>query len=104
MRTIDAKLCFHLMFQNSFKSIERQKHYRNFWGDRLELKLSISCVCILRSEFLFTWAILSFRPLARYGLPPHRGNFVDHVFLKADCLVNILQHVSVLAIGALPSN
>ena len=36
MRTIDAKLCFHRMFQTSFQNIERQKHYRNFWGDRSE--------------------------------------------------------------------
>ena len=41
MRTIDAKLCFHYMFQNSFQTIERQKHYRNFWGDRSELWPSI---------------------------------------------------------------
>ena len=41
------------------------------------------------------------RPLARYGLPPPRGNFVDHLFLKVQCLVNILQHLSPLAIGVL---
>ena len=41
MRTIDAKLCFHSMFQNSFQNIERQKHYRNFWGNRSELWPSI---------------------------------------------------------------
>ena len=29
------------MFQNSFQNIERQKHYRNFWGDRSELWPSI---------------------------------------------------------------
>ena len=37
MHTIDAKWCFRLIRQN----IERQKHYRNFWGDRLELWSSI---------------------------------------------------------------
>ena len=36
-------------------------------------------------------------------LPP-RGSFVDHVFLKAQCLRSILQHVSPLAVGALGCN
>ena len=46
------------------------------------------------------------RPLASYGLPSPspRGNFVDHVFLIAYYLASILQHVSTLAMGALPSN
>ena len=26
------------------------------------------------------------KPLAGYGLLPPRGNFVDHIFLKAQCL------------------
>ena len=46
-----------------------------------------------------------YRPEARYGLPPpHRGNFVDHDFLEASCLASFLQHVSPLAMEALPSN
>ena len=47
------------------------------------------------------------RPVARYGLPPpprHRGNFVDQDFLEASCLASFLQHVSPLAMVALPSN
>ena len=45
------------------------------------------------------------RPEARYGLPPPpRGNFVDHDFLEASCLASFLQHVSPLAMEALPSN
>ena len=45
------------------------------------------------------------RPEARYGLPPPpRGNFVDHDFLEASCLAKFLQHVSPLAMEALPSN
>ena len=28
------------MFENSFQNLERQKHYRNFWGNRLELRPS----------------------------------------------------------------
>ena len=36
-------------------------------------------------------------------LPP-RGNFVDHDFLEAPCLASFLQHVSSLAMEALPSN
>ena len=40
MCTIDAKLCSHLMFQNSFRNIEQQKNYNIFFlvfGDWLEL-------------------------------------------------------------------
>ena len=37
-------------------------------------------------------------------LPPPRGSFVDHVFLKAQCHRSILQHVSPLAVGALGCN
>ena len=33
---------FHWMFQNPVQNIEWQNLYRNFWGDRLELWLSIS--------------------------------------------------------------
>ena len=44
-------------------------------------------------------------PLAGYGLPPLlRGNFVDHIFLKAQCLARILQHVSPLTMAALSCN
>ena len=54
------------------------------------------------SEILY----LSIRPLARYGLPPPppRGNFVDHIFLEAQCLARILQHVSPLTMAALSCN
>ena len=41
------------------------------------------------------------RPLAGYGLPPPRGAFVDHIFLEAQCLASILQHVSLLTMAAL---
>ena len=50
MRAIDAKLCFHLMFQNSFQDIERHKHYCNFWGDRSELWPSK----VTKSELFYT--------------------------------------------------
>ena len=36
-------------------------------------------------------------------LPP-RGNFVDHIFLEAQCLERILQHVSPLTMAALRCN
>ena len=47
------------------------------------------------------------RPLASYGLPPHpptppKGEFC--FFFIAYYLASILQHVSPLAMGALPSN
>ena len=45
-----------------------------------------------------------YRPLAGYGLPPPRGNFVDHIFLEAQCLARILQHVSPLTMAALSCN
>ena len=51
------------------------------------------------------WSCWPYRPEARYGLPPPpRGNFVDHDFLEASCLASFLQHVSPLAMEALPSN
>ena len=34
-------------------------------------------------------------------LPLPMGNFVDHIFLIAQCLARILQHVSTLAMAAL---
>ena len=37
-------------------------------------------------------------------LPPPRGNFVDHIFLEAQCLAKILQHVSPLTMAALSCN
>ena len=46
--------------------------------------------------------LLGQRPDMVY-LPP-RGNFVDHDFLEASCLASFLQHVSPLAMEALPSN
>ena len=47
---------------------------------------------------------VKYRPLAGYGLPPPRGNFADHIFLKAQCLARILQHVSPLTMAALSCN
>ena len=44
------------------------------------------------------------RPLAGYGLPPPRGNFVDHIFLEAQCFAKILQHASPLTMAALSCN
>ena len=36
--------------------------------------------------------------------PPPRGHFVDHIFLEAQCLARILQHVSPLTMAALSCN
>ena len=33
--------------------------------------------------------------------PAPRGNFVDHIFIEAQCLARILQHVSPLTMAAL---
>ena len=49
-------------------------------------------------------ALTPSRPLAGYGLPPPRGNFVDHIFHEAQCLARILQHVSPLTMAALSCN
>ena len=37
MHVTEAKLCHHLVFQMSFRNIQRQQSYRNFLGDRSEL-------------------------------------------------------------------
>ena len=46
------------------------------------------------------------KALAGYGLPPPppRGHFVHHIFLEAQCLAKILQHVSSLTMAALSCN
>ena len=46
----------------------------------------------------------TYRPLAGYGLPPPQGNFVDHIFLEAQCLARFLQNVSPLTMAALSCN
>ena len=51
MRTIDVKLFFHWLFQNSFQNIERHKHYRNFWADRSELVYKSMCLL----QITFYW-------------------------------------------------
>ena len=44
MHVIEAKLCRLLVFQMSFRNIQRQKSYRKFLGDRSELWPSIYIV------------------------------------------------------------
>ena len=48
--------------------------------------------------FLGQWPDMVYLP------PTPTGNFVDHDFLEASCLASFLQHVSPLAMEALPSN
>ena len=57
-------------------------------------------------SFVITLNLAQYRPLAGYGLPPPPpwGNFVDHIFLEAQCLARILQHVSPLTMAALSCN
>ena len=50
-------------------------------------------------KYLGQWPDMVYLPL-----PHPRGNFVDHDFLEASCLASFLQHVSPLAMEALPSN
>ena len=48
--------------------------------------------------------ILVLRPLAGYGPPSRGGDFVDHIFLEAQCLARILQHASPMTMAALSCN
>ena len=58
-----------------------------------------------KSGLIYMKMVITTRPLAGYGLPPPpRGNFVDHIFLEAQCLARILQHVSPLTMAALSCN
>ena len=68
--------------------------------------LSLGLSLTVRSLFFNRVKIIRVsRPLAGYGLPPPpRGNFVDHIFLEAQCLARILQHVSPLTMAALSCN
>ena len=50
----------------------------------------------IKSDILGHWLDMVY-------LPP-RGNFVDHIFLEAQCLARILQHVSPLTMAALSCN
>ena len=56
---------------------------------------------ILHVYYQMVFKIKAHRPLAGYGLPPPRGDFVDHIFLEAQCLARILQYVSPLTMAAL---
>ena len=72
--------------------------------------LSAACDCGISWPYLPDFHIrhacqtIVYRPLAGYGLPPPRGNFVDHIFHEAQCLARILQHVSPLTMAALSCN
>ena len=59
---------------------------------------------IITSAITSIFNSIIYRPLAGYGLPPPRENFVDHIFLEAKCLAMILQHVSPLTMAALSCN
>ena len=67
--------------------------------------MAISILSVTNPIKVGKWATreLGQRPDMVY-LPPPRGNFVDHGFLDASCLASFLQHVSPLAMEALPSN
>ena len=46
MHVIESKLCRHLVFQMSFRNIQRQRNYRNVLGDRSELWPSIDSAAL----------------------------------------------------------
>ena len=53
---------------------------------------------IICQNFIGHWLDMVYLP------PPPRGNFVDHVYLKFQCLARILQHISPLTMAALSCN
>ena len=74
-------------------------------------------VCIPQRYTLYIWKTnknilfeeniseLELGHLLDMGYPlPQRGDFVDHIFLKAQCIARILEHVSPLIMAALSSN
>ena len=74
--------------------------YRRYYTQDEQRHIDIDIDILFCVEYCTTY-----RPLAGYGLPPPpRGNFVDHIFLKAQCLARILQHVSPLTMAALSCN
>ena len=62
------------------------------------LTLFIAAYPVRRSNLIFLgqWLYMVYLPL--------RGNFVKHIFLLAQCLARILQHVSPLTMAALSCN
>ena len=86
MADLDRSYCIHMAGLNPVQYEIRAPHH----------KCDIRVSCYGRRSLN--------RPLAGYGLPPPRGNFVDHIFLKARCLARILQHVSPLTMAALSCN
>ena len=65
------------------------------------------------TEYAFPWAQARIDQLFNQNIKatgwiwftsPQRGNFVDHIFHKAQCLAMILQHVSPLTMSALSCN
>ena len=63
---------------------------------KLYLSLQVIKVVSAAVRFLGHWLDMVY-------LPP-RGNFVDYIFLEAQCLARILQHVSPLTMAALSCN
>ena len=62
-----------------------------------------SCIPVKMTKFNKI-SLIACRPMAGNGLPPLGGNFVDHIFLEAQCPARILQHVSPLTMAALSCN
>ena len=77
-----------------------------FSSKRLFQRMPSNPLSILNASIMVLLHIyeLAYRPLAGYGLPPPRGNFVNHFFLEAQCHARILQHVSPLTMAAFSRN
>ena len=65
---------------------------------------SFQFLALISEEMFKVSHTSTFRPLAGNGLPPLRGSLVDHIFLEAQFLARILQHVSPLTMAALSCN
>ena len=77
-----------LLYRQS-KDIVKNTNFRTFRGTKIGVK----------SDFFFILKLIKGHETDMVYLHP-RVCFVDHAFLRAQCLRSILQHVSPLTVGA----
>ena len=87
------------------------KGHPGYWIIVYDILLSANLIqiqiCIPEINYMYKYIPKILRHIGHWldmvYLPP-RGNFVDHIFLEAQCLARILQHVSPLTMAALSCN